>query len=204
MKSLFSMGFSTQGFFWQPRYTLGQAAAGSLSPDDRDALFKEVDKLIQMRTQIEAFGDRSDYVQQLGAAAGDFNGYRSIIGVQEGDMEDLWKRLTSDSAEDWYWTDDDRANFIAYRDAVQRAYQLILDAQKRSTAPAPAATNRPGGAQPVRTPISLIPIKPSPSPQPGLTMPAPVQPTILGVKQNDLLIGGSIAIGLGILFYALT
>lgn len=201
MKSLFSMGFTTQGFFWQPGFArLGQAAAGSLSPDDRDALFKEVDKLIQMRTQIEAFGDRSDYVQQLGALAGDFNGYRSIIGIQEGDMEDLWKRLTSDSAEDWYWTDDDRANFIAYRDAVQKAYQMILDAQKRSTAPAPAAST-PGT---VRTPITLIPIKPSPAPKPGLTLPAPVQPTILGIKQNDLLIGGGIAVGLGLLFYALT
>jgi hypothetical protein len=119
---------------------------------------------------------------------------------------DIYSRLASSNAEDWYVLDDQSWKIENFLTAVDQAYRVYLAKVKGVPvgAPAPAAPSAPaGGPLPSPAPAGRATAsKPAPRGGGGAGIMPPSK--VLGIPTKTLLVGGGLAAAAGILYLALS
>lgn len=215
MKTLFTIGFGPTRDLWnhQPqagpflgwgRPQLGQAAAygavptGTLTESQRNDVYALLKDAVTKGSEIDAWIHAVGEDGQRSALGSNFDGFRSYIN-RAADLAEtaypVYQRLGSDNQEDWWIADEDGNKIVEFVNTIASAYQMF------------SSKGRAGG---VATPAVTVP-KGAPAPAPGklptAAKPASTgimpEPKILGVPQNQFLIGAGVVAGIGILAAAL-
>lgn len=221
MKTLFSNDVFSRSFFAPPvrpyamqgRY-LGQ---NDISYIDADSRAKVISKVDDATKRLPALND-------VVALSQDMNLYRSFMGTDYGTflqlsndaaalypgVKALYDRFSSDSAEDWYATGAELDAVDQWSQKITQMYQIFLVhfPQNAPMKPIPATqgpTTGPAAVAPkfpVLTPTGVP--KPMVTGAPAAMIPgAPSPAMVLGMDANNLLIGGGLAVALGVLIYAI-
>lgn len=219
MKTMFTLGLPSTFDFWNRDQLagslLGQSATwaptGSLTAEQRAtviAQFKDtMAKALEVDTWIHSGVDQQAVMQDW---YDDFRRNVDYAAMMGDDAYPMYQRLLSDNAEDWYIIGTEAWKVDDFLVAVDQAYKIYLMKVKGATFPLPnsvptAPITTPGA--PVVPPNSSAPSKPATAP----TAAVPRAPSsgiipsskILGIPTNTLLVGGGVAVGLGLLLYAL-
>jgi hypothetical protein len=199
MKTLFSLGFPGSFDFWQPQASdgsfLGQQPAiptGPLTEDQKNSVIAKLKpamtKIQEIDAWIHSVGEQQRLI--LGDSFGTFRGYIDFLAGLAEDVFPDYERMGSANPQDWWIPSEDAWKIERFIATADQAYQLYSLKVKGIAAPGPsggAPGAPPAGVQPRATSSGVLPGS-----------------KILGIPSNDLLIGGGVAVGLGILLYALT
>lgn len=209
MKTLFTMGFSSVDFWNRPRPSLGSPLpflgqvipTGDLDENQKNTVYAELKSMVDKGLEIDNWIHQAGPDGQKAAMGADYDRFRAFVDYAANlanDVYPIYQRLQSDNQEDWWIMQGDDDKISLMNDAVNNAYKLYtLHVKNQAAPPAPVLTPTP-------KPAGVAP----PPPRPPATPAAPTKgitpaPTILGMNPNDLLLGGGIAVGVGILIYAL-
>jgi hypothetical protein len=190
MKTLFRVGIGTPGP-WLSAASLGQAEP-YVTETERNKLVSRIaaaiDKVRPLEDLIVWSQDNDQGLRKtLGADASRFFALSNSIGkLYQASVIPVYERMRETGADYWYTPLDQE-----YRDIdtwVTGVNEMDRIYQSHRSAPLPEPTA----------------VTPRPAPRPGAmptTAQAPVGPMILGIPQNQFLIGSGLAVGLGILVY---
>lgn len=193
MKTLFRVGIGTPGP-WLSAAALGQVDP-YVSELDRNRFVSQISAAIDKVKPIEdliVWSQDNDpgLRKTLGADASRFFSLSNSIGpLYKASVAPVYERMRETDAEFWYAPSDQE-----YRDIntwVTGINEMDRIYQSHRAAPMPEPT----------------PEIPRPAPRPGAmptTAQAPAGPMILGIPQNQFLVGSGLAVGLGILIYAIS
>jgi len=203
MKTVFQLGFATSFDFWNPParlgdFTIDSASAAALQANlnaaDRQyaAVMDWLSKTINPRDALGSGAD-ADSFQQWNSQVS--NIYDSVTTAEQ---------IVASGQPTIGITQDQYADLQAYMQLVQSMYAMVQ--KYGGFGGAPLITQGPQAPRPVAAPAA-----PAAAPKPG----APVAPstkaaaaakpaTTAGPSTNDLLLGGGLAVGVGVALYALT
>lgn len=201
MKTLFQMGMPGSFNFWarqMPRPFMGQATpSGDLTDDQRQAVVARLKDVISRGLEVDnwihSVGD-----QQAAYLGNDYQAFRNFIDRAATLAETaypIYQRLQSDNQEDWWIQEADVPSVDGLGEMVDGAYRIYTARVKN----APAQKAVPAAVKPTGVPVA-------PSSKPAAAVPAGGGKGILpqqGPSTNDLLLGGALAVGVGVALYAL-
>ena len=209
MKTLFQMGMPGTFNFWaqQPmpmpmrRPFLGQAVpTGDLDEATKNDVYARlkdaVTKGMEIDNWIHTIGEDGQRAA-FGSSFDTWRGYINSAADQAETVYPIYQRLGSTNQEDWWIQDADAPKITFFIDTVNNAWQMYQKGKAALVAPPATVSKVPTG----------VPV--APSSRPATATPAgsaaatkaiiPQQ----GLQTNDLLIGGGLAVGLGVVLYAL-
>src|SRR4029077_5618793 len=212
MKTLFQMGMPGSFNFWaQPmprpmlmrRPFLGQAIpTGDLDEATKNDVYARlkdaVTKGMEIDNWIHTIGEDGQRAA-FGSSFDTWRGYINSAADQAETVYPIYQRLWSDNQEDWWIASEDSPKITFFIDTVNNAWQMYQKGKAALAAPPATVTKTP-------TPTG-VPVAPSSKPatltpvgSAAATKPIMPQP---GVSTNDILIGGGLAVGVGVVLYAL-
>lgn len=202
MKTLFSLGLPGSFDFWNPPApaALGQAdvPVGSLTEA------QHADILARLKSAMAKVKDMDDWIHTIGdqqaTILGDsYADFRLDIDFLAGLYTDVYpdyQRIDTTNIEEWWIPDFDGWKVGKFLSTTDHAYKIF--------------TQKVNGVYPQTPVVNAVPVAPGTrpaSPLPATARPASTgilpPPKVLGIPTNTLLIGGGVAVGLGVLFYAL-
>lgn len=201
MKTLFQMGMPGTFNFWgrqMPRPFMGQATpSGDLTEDQRNAVVAKLKDAIarglEVDNWIHSVGD-----QQAPILGNDYQAFRGFVD-RAATLADtaypIYQRLQSDNQEDWWIQAADAPSIDGLGDMVDGAYRIYVARVKN----APARQGVPAGVPAAITALVKPAAKPAAAAPAGGKGILPPQ----GPSTNDLLLGGALAVGVGVVLYAL-
>lgn len=206
MKTVFQLGFPTGFDFWAGqapvRPFLGQAVpTGDLDEATKNAVYARLKGAIDRGMEIDNWIHAQGEAGQRAAFGADYDTWRGYInsaGDLAVDVYPIYQRLGSDNMEDWWIVEADAPKVTALIDTVNSAYAMFQ--KMRSRAGAPVAAPQIQRMGPTGAPVA--PSSRSAIPAGAAAAAKPILPPS-GPSTNDILIGGGLAVGLGIALYAL-
>lgn len=209
MKTLFTLGLPGSFDFWNPpAAVLGQAQAavptGSLTEAQHTDILARLKAAVAKAQEIDdwiySVGDQQSVV--LGDSYIQFRQYIDFLSGLALDVFPDYQRIDTTNIEEWWIPDFDAWKIEKFFTTIDQAYQIFAAKVKRIYPQVPVVNAVPVISQPSPLP-SRTPGAPAVTPRPTSSgiMPAP---KILGIPSNTLLVGGGVAVGLGILLYALS
>jgi hypothetical protein len=192
MKTLFRMGIGTPGP-WLSAVPLGQAEP-YVSEAERNKLVSKIsaaiDKVRPLEDLIVWSQDNDPQLRKtLGAGASRFWALSNSIGtLYKASVVPVYDRMRETDAEYWYTPNSQEYRDIDVWVTGVNEMDRIYQSHRASPLPEPTAE------------------VPRPAPRPGAiptTAAAPAGSAILGIPQNQFLIGSGLAVGLGLLVYAI-
>lgn len=179
--------------------SLGQV---TLTEDQRMSYVRQLDNLMTRHNNVFMFEQRSDFGSLIGENLPTWEERKTTALSVESIVFDAWRRLSGESVEDYYWTDEENDATLKFSRAVLDLEKLKEDAEARAAATTGSARPAPLPS-PAPSMPTIRPTVPSAAPgRPSVTIPAghptpPREPTILGVPRTVALItGGILATGL--------
>lgn len=197
MKTLFTMGFAAQSM-WSGQVLKGPSLGVALTAAEIDGYMSKIKngraKLAQVRAWIAARIDADPMLARTFSDAvvqKNFWDFMDQIDRDQWYVDQTWEGLQNPTSPDY---DTPEENLARTDEWAQIIGTLV------------AATQQYGGTVP-----RVVRMGPDGRPLPAGTPGAVVKPgtpvkesTILGIKTNDLLLGASVAVGVGALLYALS
>lgn len=213
MKTLFETGFGSSRNVWYGRHPSGAFMGSPVLGQDYMTLDegyrnKYLTKIGSYLNKLQSMSSllalaSSDPMTLRSVMGSDTDNFLSLMNDAQTlyqDVQRVYARFQSDSAEEWYASSSEMDNSENWTRDIDKMYalyqahsQVPMKAQPLTALP-PAAAARPG-----TLPGMMPGTMPGKAP---MTMPAAPQPMILGIPQNTFLIGAGIA-GLGLLAVAL-
>lgn len=201
MKTLFQMGMPGTFSFWSrqmPRPFMGQATpSGDLTEDQRNAVVAKLKDVIarglEVDNWIHSVGD-----QQAAILGNDYQAFRGFVDRAATLAEvayPIYQRLQSDNQEDWWIQEADAPSVDGLGDMVDGAYRIYVARVKNAPAKQAIPTALPKIPGITTAPSSKTAAVPT-APNKGILPPQ-------GPSTNDLLLGGALAVGVGVVLYAL-